>query len=1406
VDYQELVGFLQYVGQDPSRLVFEDELTGLQNRRYLHGYLERKVAWTDDRDFPLALLIFDLDRFKSVNDSHGQAAGDQALVWFAGLLKEAAGADGIPVRYAGDEFGLLLPKTRPLEARQVAEGLLSQTSERPFRLRDSGTVVPITVSIGIATAPDDAPGPSEFIRKADTALYHAKASGRNQTANAREADPTKVFGNTALHQLRAVDLVGREEVLTVVQEALADLTAGQSQFLLVEGAPGLGKTAVLETVRGTHADDPGLQLVRARGDLQEANRPFYLVSQILMGLFDLLEDHGLAILQELDATQIAYLGELLPQAGPQQGASSKGARLRREGIFNVLLRLIENLAESRPIVLLIDDIHAADHATLHLIRVLLRRREARLFVCATATEPPGEADEGSPLDCFEEQEIRRVKLQHLTGNDISEHLHGTFPGLTLPPGLEEDLAQLTQGNPLFLNEIVRKLVMEDKVTLSEAGWAILRLEDDYLPRSLDKIVQQKITALERDGQRILAHASIFGDNLSLSFLAGSSDVDEGRILDFLDHAEALGLMRLDYQLNDETLRFLGKRIFEITYGGISPERRSRLHERVGVYLERLFQQRLFPSASLLAYHFERAANSEKATQYEQLRRAYDQRVFDPAEAALYTGEPSEAETGAEEHLSAEGRRRVPHVLRMLLSAIRSTRLYPPDSQPIARAQRKLAEALEQVHEHDESLSLSQSGDALLANGQKLDVGEYKALAGSFLELLARAELQGMAFRQGMNERELAALLVALGRPRSQEIGEGFWQGLLKEHGAEHIELQQMRADEARRAKAAGSRRIAEEQAAEDQPLAAADLPEVPKVLLALAGAIRNVRLYPLESQPVAQSIELLHGALQEVLSRQPVLTLAGVHGSLLVNGARVFTAEFETLANGFLTFLESVNLMSVTVWPSVSQFELETFIGALRELPPGHAERGFWDDLAREKGLSGLAFNRLQYGSGVVESLLASPRGGRHTDRSEITNQIQVEALLDGSRGALRDALPRVGAELVALGDLTMLWQLLRYQFEGFEALESSERKKTISASRALLAGLVVTHQHQVAELGSDHLLAVLAVEDEPTVLAELAIALHMMASAALQFSDYQLAERILLAVRSRQRALERAPGEIIVAWAETFERELAPAAAQLLADDLQSGDLPRQEKAAGVLRNIGSSAAPILVEVIKQARDYRARRMAAGILAQMGAVAARQIKRDIVLEVTAEQRFRLLEIVDTVTQDLTDEIALCLGDGNAKVRRAAFRLADRLRDERLLGVLRDCAGNRDLNLAKGAVRCLARLQCDAAAAALASVLKTAKHPEIAAACCRGLGQLEGPIAVESLGWVLRARKRLTFRRRWDSQVRATAGLALLQIGNQKAAETLLRFAKDRDPRVRGIVSSASGGGPPPQLDDLGDE
>jgi diguanylate cyclase (GGDEF)-like protein len=152
MDYNELLNHLQVVGKDPSRLIFEDELTGLSNRRFLYNYFQQNIPWNALEDNPLSLLMMDVDYFKRINDSYGHNVGDQALIWVANLLREACGDKYLPIRYAGDEFMILMPLSRKKMAVNVAEKVIGLSHAKPMLLDDSGKTLAITLSIGLACA------------------------------------------------------------------------------------------------------------------------------------------------------------------------------------------------------------------------------------------------------------------------------------------------------------------------------------------------------------------------------------------------------------------------------------------------------------------------------------------------------------------------------------------------------------------------------------------------------------------------------------------------------------------------------------------------------------------------------------------------------------------------------------------------------------------------------------------------------------------------------------------------------------------------------------------------------------------------------------------------------------------------------------------------------------------------------------------------------------------------------------------------------------------------------------------------------------------------------------------------------------------------------------------------------
>ncbi|MEM5500715.1 PleD family two-component system response regulator [Ahrensia kielensis] len=160
-------------------LAITDGLTGLHNRRYLDTHLQTLVERARNRGRELSLLITDIDKFKRINDTHGHAAGDDVLREFANRLRQNVRGMDLACRYGGEEFVIVMPDTSAQMAAEVAERLRESVEEAGFASGDQ--VLSVTTSVGVATLnrnSDD--NMSDLLKQADTALYEAKAGGRNK--------------------------------------------------------------------------------------------------------------------------------------------------------------------------------------------------------------------------------------------------------------------------------------------------------------------------------------------------------------------------------------------------------------------------------------------------------------------------------------------------------------------------------------------------------------------------------------------------------------------------------------------------------------------------------------------------------------------------------------------------------------------------------------------------------------------------------------------------------------------------------------------------------------------------------------------------------------------------------------------------------------------------------------------------------------------------------------------------------------------------------------------------------------------------------------------------------------------------------------------------------------------------
>lgn len=164
-------------------LSFIDPLTGVANRRALDARLTEEIARAARHDAPLAMLMFDIDHFKSYNDEFGHVLGDDVLLCFAELLRMDIRQTDLVARLGGEEFVVLLPETTEEGARILAERYRARVESTNFPGRK------ITTSIGLACWQPRYERPEQFIDAADQAMYAAKRAGRNRVAVAQEYHP-----------------------------------------------------------------------------------------------------------------------------------------------------------------------------------------------------------------------------------------------------------------------------------------------------------------------------------------------------------------------------------------------------------------------------------------------------------------------------------------------------------------------------------------------------------------------------------------------------------------------------------------------------------------------------------------------------------------------------------------------------------------------------------------------------------------------------------------------------------------------------------------------------------------------------------------------------------------------------------------------------------------------------------------------------------------------------------------------------------------------------------------------------------------------------------------------------------------------------------------------------------------
>ena len=407
--------------------------------------------------------------------------------------------------------------------------------------------------------------------------------------------------------------VGRETELAELVAGLEDALGGRGRLFLVSGEPGIGKSRIAdELIR--HARGRGAQVLVGRAWEAGGAPAYWPWVQSLRAYIRDAEPAELRVQLGDGAGELAQilpeLRELLPGLAEPAALEAEAARFR---LFDATAEFLRRASESRPIVLVLDDLHAADTPSLLLLQFLARElgRTRILVVAAFRDVDPLP---GQPLtellgEVAREGGTRRLSLRGLSERDVEEYVELTAAELSAPE-LVVALHEETEGNPLFVGEMVRLLALEG--VGPDARIAI--------PQSVRDVIARRLTHLSEECNRILVLASVLGREFALDALARLAAVSTDDLLEILDEAMAARVVS-DLPGIPGRLRFAHVLIRDTLYEELTTARRVRLHRLVIEALEELYAEEPGPQLAELAFHSIAGSEFEKGLDYA--RRAGD---------------------------------------------------------------------------------------------------------------------------------------------------------------------------------------------------------------------------------------------------------------------------------------------------------------------------------------------------------------------------------------------------------------------------------------------------------------------------------------------------------------------------------------------------------------------------------------------------------------------------------------------------------------------------------------------------------------------------------------------------------------------------------------------------------------
>lgn len=445
-------------------------------------------------------------------------------------------------------------------------------------------------------------------------------------------------------------MIGREREIAILDRVLGDLRQGRGSIVSLIGEAGLGKSRLIEELfkQCQTGDAEPVTWFETRGVSYDTNRPYGLFQQHFRHFHGVSEDDSLevvlkkvAIMMQGQDPELSSLFnhtvELLLMTRVETIESPTQGEAFKRKLFDAIHKLLFETASRVPLVMVFDDLHWADPASADLLLHLFQLVDQVpiLFLCAFRPYRPSpgwqikQAAEANYPHRY--TEIRLSPLNDEQGGILIEKLLSIS---NLPASMRELILRKAEGNPFFVEEVIRALIDHGAIRRDESGlrWeAVKQVESIEIPDSLQALLIARIDRLEEESRRILQLAAVIGRSFYYRVLQAISDAhaELDRQLNNLQRVELIRELtrhpELEYMFRHELTR-------DAAYQSILHRRRRQFHLQVAEAIESLYPERLEEEAHRLAYHFREARDYERALKYTRIAGDAAARLYANTEA------------------------------------------------------------------------------------------------------------------------------------------------------------------------------------------------------------------------------------------------------------------------------------------------------------------------------------------------------------------------------------------------------------------------------------------------------------------------------------------------------------------------------------------------------------------------------------------------------------------------------------------------------------------------------------------------------------------------------------------------------------------------------------------------------